>query len=339
LDSSATSALAAGQYRAASGQSFTGIHAKSTEIRSDESKYAKFVAKHAGINLAIVEPSTDDFVNTIDEVVYTQEEPFGGPSMFMGWHVFQEAKRNNCRVMLNGQGGDEVLLGYERYYPAMLKSLSSIRFAREAWMQAKNSKLGFLELLKYYAYFTNPSIRIKRLKSRSHILPIIRDSHSFEYVERSVESYKSIETLQKFEICTLQLPHLLRYEDRNSMRHSIETRLPFLDYRLVETAVSLPMNYKIRDGWSKYVLREAVTEVLPKEIVWRRDKLGFEAPEGVWLTAYEEKMKDEIRRSRILGEIADRGAIVNSFQSLSFKERWAYFNLAVWERIYGVTWD
>jgi len=339
LDSSAISALASAQYRTTSGQHFKGIHAKSIETHTDESGFAQLVAEHAKIDLSFVEPSTNDFISSIDEVVYTQEEPFGGPSMFMGWYVFREAKLRKCQVMLNGQGGDEVLLGYERYYPAMLKNLSSIQFAREAWMQAKNSKLSFVELLKYYVYFTNPRIRSERLKSRSHLLPKIRDAHSFEYVERSAESYRSIEDLQNFEICTLQLPHLLRYEDRNSMRHSIETRLPFLDYRLVEAGISFPVNYKIRSGWTKFVLREAVTDVLPNEVVWRRNKLGFEAPERIWLAAHEDAMKDEIGRSRILGEISDRRAIVNGFSSLSLKERWAYFNLAVWERIYGVAWS
>lgn len=105
LDSSATSAIAAQSYRSASGQHFSGIHAKSIERRSDESAFATMLAQHIGLDLRIVEPTIKDFTSTIDEVVYTQEEPFGSPSIFMGWHVFQEAKAKNCKVMLNGQGG------------------------------------------------------------------------------------------------------------------------------------------------------------------------------------------------------------------------------------------
>jgi asparagine synthase (glutamine-hydrolysing) len=339
LDSSATSALASGQYRAASGQRFTGIHAKSIESRTDESAWARRVADHADIDLAVVEPSTDDFIATVDEVVYTQEEPFGSPSMFMGWHVFREARARDCRVMLNGQGGDEVLLGYERYYAAILRTVSCTRFLREAWLQSRNSRLGFAELLQFYAYFTNADLRIRRLKGRSRLKAHIRDAHDFEYVRRSADSFRSVADLQKFEICTLQLPHLLRYEDRNSMRHSIETRLPFLDYRLVEAAVSLPWDYKVRGGWTKFVLREAVRDVLPDDVVWRRDKLGFEAPERVWLTAYAGRMKKEVAESRILDEIADKRRLLVDFDRLSLKERWAYFNLAAWERVYDVAWE
>jgi asparagine synthase (glutamine-hydrolysing) len=147
-----------------------------------------------------------------------------------------------------------------------------------------------------------------------------------------------VKALQRFEICTLQLPHLLRYEDRNSMRHSIETRLPFLDYRLVEAAVSLPADYKIRDGWTKYILRRVAQKLLPDDVAWRRNKLGFEAPERIWLGAHEAAMKQEIARSSILREIADHARLQRDFSQLSLKERWAYFSLAAWERVYGVSW-
>lgn len=338
LDSSATSAIAALTYRAATGERFTGIHAKSIEQRTDESRYANLVAKHLDLSLIVVEPSTQNFIESIDEVVYTQEEPFGSPSMFMGWHVFKEAKAQDCKVMLNGQGGDEVLLGYERYYAAFLRSVSALTFVRQLLLQSKNSRLSLGEVLQYYFYFTNASVRIGRLKARSRLKNHIKESHDFSTVRQSARSFRSVSDLQTFEICTLQLPHLLRYEDRNSMRHSIETRLPFLDYRLVEAAISLPAEYKIRDGWTKYLLRRAIDDILPSEIVWRKTKLGFEAPESVWLSAHENAMKREIENSLILDEIADKRKIVDEFGRLSLKERWAYFNLAAWERVYRVSW-
>jgi asparagine synthase (glutamine-hydrolysing) len=339
LDSSATSAIASREYRSASGERFTGVHAKSIERRTDESAFAFSVAKHLDLDLHLTEPSTRDFLETIDEVVYTQEEPFGSPSMFMGWHVFKEARAQNCKVMLNGQGGDEVLLGYERYYAAFLRSVPFRSFVRQLLLQSRNSRLSLPEVLQYYYYFTNAALRIRRLKARSKLKSHVKDSHDFESVRRSARSFRNVEDLQVFEISTLQLPHLLRYEDRNSMRHSIETRLPFLDYRLVETAVSLPVEYKIRDGWTKWILRKAVEDVLPKEIVWRTNKLGFEAPESIWLGAHENAMKREIEGSRILEEIADRKRLIQDFARLSLKERWAYFNLAAWERVYGICWD
>jgi len=338
LDSAAVSGLAARHYHAAAGQKFTGVHAKSVERRSDESAMARMVADHLDIHLTVVEPGTEDFVRTIDEVVYTQEEPFGGPSMFMGWHVFREAKAQHCKVMLNGQGGDEVLLGYERYFAAFLLSLSGRQFLREIWLQSRNSRLSLVGALQFYFYFTHPDLRIRRLKARSRLRPHVVATHDFDYVRRSAESFRDVTALQTFEISTLQLPHLLRYEDRNSMRHSIETRLPFLDFRVVEAAIAMPADYKIHAGWTKYVLRKAIEDVLPGSVVWRKNKLGFEAPEGTWLGAYEQEMKEEISRSQILAEIADVHRILEEYRNLSLKERWAYFNLAAWERVYNVCW-
>ncbi len=339
LDSSAISAIASGYYMNGSGRMLTGIHAKSIEALTDESAYARRVAEYAGIELAFVQPDTEDFIRTVDEVVYTQEEPFGSPSMFMGWHVFQAASKLNCKVMLNGQGGDEVFLGYERYYAAMLSNLSPWSFFKAASKQAANSKLNLAKVIQYYLYFTSPKIRIQRLKRRSLLRPSIVSSHSFEYVEKSADSFRDVGDLQKYEIETLQLSHLLRYEDRNSMRHSIETRLPFLDYRLVELGVSLPGAYKINDGWTKFVLRKAVSNILPSDVVWRKNKLGFEAPERTWLAAHENAMKAEIKGSHILDEISNKAILLKNFASLSLKDKWAYYNLAVWERIYGVSWE
>jgi asparagine synthase (glutamine-hydrolysing) len=339
LDSSATSAFAARLYGAASGTRFTGIHARSTEAASDESRYAVEVARHLNLDLHVVQPSTADFIATIDEVVATQEEPFGSPSMFMGWHVFQKAKALGCKVMLNGQGGDEVLLGYERYYAAFLKSLPLWRFLREFYLQSKRSRMQPVDLLLYLFYFTNADLRIRRLKAQSRLRAEIKNRHDFSHVRRSAESFRKLDELQILEIGTLQLPHLLRYEDRNSMRHSIETRLPFLDYRVVEAGISLRPQIKISDGWTKYVLRKAVDGILPPDVTWRTNKLGFEAPEKTWLTQHQEAMKREVAGSSILREICDRQRVLADFHRFSLKDKWAYFNLAAWERVHQVQWS
>jgi asparagine synthase (glutamine-hydrolysing) len=338
LDSSAISGIASQLYNFAEFERFTAIHAKSIDAERDESRHARAVADHFGMDLHVVAPGIADFVTTIDELVYTQEEPFGSPSMFMGWHVFRKAKELNCKVMLNGQGGDEALLGYERYFVAYLKSLSLLRFLREMRAQARNSRLRLSDVFMYYFYFTNATLRIQRLKHRSLIRQGIKDGHDFTTVRKSADSFKNLDDLQIFEIATLQLPHLLRYEDRNSMRHSIETRLPFLDYRLVEFCISIRPELKIRDGWTKYVLRKAMEDKLPESITWRKDKFGFEAPERTWFNAYLSEMKKEISGSRILAEITNHKRLIDSFSSLSFTERWKYFNLAAWERVYGVQW-
>ena len=131
------------------------------------------------------------------------------------------------------------------------------------------------------------------------------------------------------------MPHLLRYEDRNSMRHSIETRLPFIDYRVLETALSINSNYKITNGWTKYILRKVVDKILPKSIVWRKNKIGFEAPTKVWLSSIEYEMQKIIKKSKIVEIITNN----LEFKKLDEKQKWKIFNIAKWEQIYNVKID
>jgi asparagine synthase (glutamine-hydrolysing) len=337
IDSSATSGVASRMYHALANERFLAVHARSVDSERDESAYARLAAEHFGIELHIVEPTTADFLTNIDELIDTQEEPFGSPSMFMGWHVFRKAKSLGCKVMLNGQGGDEVLLGYERYFAAFLRSVSVARFVREALSQAKHSRLSVRDVLLYNFYFTNPALRINRLKARSFLLPEVRNAFDFETIRRSTRSFRNLDDLQIFEISTVPLPQLLRYEDRNSMRHSVETRLPFLDYRLVEFCISIPVKHKIHEGWTKYVLRKSMHDVLPDKIAWRRDKIGFEAPERTWIGNALDRMKTEIAGSSILAEIAQKKRLLEKFETLPLRRKWAYFMVAAWERRLGVS--
>jgi asparagine synthase (glutamine-hydrolysing) len=336
IDSAAVCAAAAAAKAPNNGEKLLAIHGRSSETRSDESRYAQLCADRFGIGLSVVTPSIDDFRGTIDELAYTQEEPFGGPSMFMGWHVCRQARQEGRRVMLSGQGADETLLGYERYYAAMLRTRPLSSMPGELRLQSRHSSLPMSSLLKYFFYFGNLGVRKRRLESRSFLRADIKREHDWRFLALSTDSFNDIEKLQRLEIETLQLPRLLRYDDRNSMRHAIETRVPFLDHRLVELAFSLPSDYKIRDGWTKYVLRSGFSDVLPKEVAWREEKIGYEAPEWTWLSAQEPEMIREIRASRILGELVDTPRLTQNYCSLSLKERWAYYSVAVWERVYGV---
>jgi len=141
------------------------------------------------------------------------------------------------------------------------------------------------------------------------------------------------------EVETVQLPHLLRYEDRNSMRHGIETRLPFLDYRLVEAGLSMSTRFKVQDGWTKHVLRRAIADILPESIVWRRDKIGFEAPMDTWFREGGERILSDVADSRIVAEICDRRKLLDDWSRLDSVQKWRHFCMAAWERVFGVDWS
>ncbi|DAB39837.1 MAG TPA: asparagine synthase (glutamine-hydrolyzing) [Sulfurovum sp. UBA12169] len=334
LDSSAIAAIASDIYRSKATDKFIAIHAQSSEKTSDESFFAQEVSSSSDLDLNIIEPSGEDFSNRIDDVIYTQEEPFGGPSIFMQYFVMKKAKEIGCTVLLDGQGGDETLVGYERYYPAYLMSLGFTGFVKGFFNASKNSKLSLKQLLAYFVYFTSSKIRIKRLKTKNNFVKKeYLELTSFDVLEKNAKSYLNLFALQHEEIFYTQMPHLLRYEDRNSMRHSIETRLPFIDYRVVETALSINNQYKIRNGWTKYILRKTVENILPKNVVWRKNKMGFEAPAKSWLKTIENQMKTAIEESNIIKMIAVKKV---EFDKLDIEQKWKLFNIAKWEQIYNV---
>lgn len=335
LDSSSIAALASKIYKKDSNEKFMAIHAKSSEINSDESIFAKEVANNSNLDLNIIEPTKDEFINSINDVIYTQEEPFGGPSIFMQYFVMKKSKEIECTVLLDGQGGDETLVGYERYYPSYLMSLGLFDLIKGFFNSSKNSKLSKKQLFAYFVYFTKYKVRIKRLKIKnSFIKNKYFDLVSFDILEKNSKNYLDLFELQHQEIFYTQMPHLLRYEDRNSMRHSIETRLPFIDYTLVETALSIPNKYKIKDGWTKYILRKTIDKLLPNNIVWRKNKFGFEAPTKSWLESIDNEIIRSVNESKIINKISDS---IN-FNKLDLNQKWKLFNISKWEEIYSVSW-
>jgi asparagine synthase (glutamine-hydrolysing) len=340
LDSSSIASIASGLYQSVSAGKFTSITAKSSEAETDESSYAELVSNHSGIDWKVVCPDSADFINSLNKIVNIQEEPFGSPSVFMQFKVFEKAKEAGCIVMLDGQGGDETLLGYERYYPAIMIAEGLLKMIMGFRAKSVNSGLSGKELLQYLLYFTIPSIRIQHLKKR---FSIVNNEYfaliNSEFIRESAKSYRNIFELQKLEITQLQLPHLLKYEDRNSMANSVESRLPFIDYRLLEVALSLNSEFKIKDGWTKYILRKSVLEYLPHEIVWRKNKIGFNAPEKTWMTSIASLIKNQVSRSEILEKVINKKNLFAKYDTLDHRTLWRLFNIAKWEEVFNVSID
>ena len=334
IDSSTISSFASTIYQN-SNEKFMAIHAKSSEYKTDESEFAKIVSKIANINLNFVEPSYSDFKSNIQSIIKIQQEPFGSLSIIMQYFVFKKAKELGCIVMLDGQGGDETLLGYERYYPAIVKSKKGIAKLKALLQSSKNSRLSLLDTIKYQYYFSNYKLRLKRLKFKNAFYKSeILNEYESEELRIISESYNDISILQKNEIESSQLPHLLKYEDRNSMANSIESRLPFLDYKLVELSLNTNNSLKIKDGWTKFILRKAAETILPKEIVWRKAKLGFNAPEKTWTKEFENEMIKEIQQSEILNNFIDFKKLY--FKNLDLRTKWRLYNFSVWEKEFKV---
>lgn len=334
LDSSYISSYAASLHNPNNNNLFRAITASSQQTDNDESPYAKIVADYSNLDWHVASPDTNDYLNVLDRVVKIQEEPFGGPSIVMQYYVLKMAKDVNCIVMLDGQGGDETLLGYERYYASYFNALGIVQKVKFLLSASKNSKLKVSELLKYVLYFNNYWIR--RLSLRNKCLYLKKELANLfnnTLLRKIIGKSKSIYDLQIFEIQSHQLRTLLMYEDKNSMAHSIETRLPFLDYRVVEAAVSMNCDYKINGGWTKYVLRKsgADNRILPAEIAWRKNKIGFEAPSKLWLSKKEENIR-LFEASPFLNTIIDFSKI-KLWDDATY---WKILSVYKWQKIFNV---
>ena len=134
-----------------------------------------------------------------------------------------------------------------------------------------------------------------------------------------------------------QLPHLLKYADRMSMKHSVESRLPFLDFNVVEAALALNINKKIKSGWTKYPLRKLIEKKINYEIAWRKHKIGFEAPSKIWLKneKFIKKISQNIENSSLIKNIINKKEISNMdnfINSLNENQLWKIYNLSHWEK-------
>lgn len=272
----------------------------------DESTYIGQVVKQFSIDNYQVTPTADDFIKDFETLAYYQEEPFQSASIYAQYKVYELAKQHDVTVILDGQGADEVLAGYTKYYHWYWQELT----ARGKWKQAK-AEINAAEQngqhikwgLKNYIAAYMPQLAANRLQKKSTRQQWHHPALSHAFVEANADSksiYKpAVSTLNDilyFNTMEFGLEELLRYADRNAMAHSREVRLPFLQHELVQFIFSLPSSFKIRSGFTKHILRETMQQQLPASIVWRKDKVGYEPPQQQWLQ--QERVEDYIYESR-----------------------------------------
>ena len=339
VDSSSVATLAAPLYSAQAGRPFCAITAVSEEEATNEARYAEQVARHSAMSWLTVRPTYGDFVETLPAVVRAQEEPFGSTSLTMQYCVMRTARAHGIPVLLDGQGGDETLLGYNKYYAAAILTALRRRGVRAALRSVRdarrnNAGMGLRATAKYLIGSTLAPLRWQYYLRRHDYL---RSSPAMpSWIRDYAKAARDEFTVQAMEIGATNLPVLLRYEDKNSMAHAVETRLPFLDYRVLEMALSLPIDYKIHEGWTKWVLRAGMAGRMPDEIVWRRNKLGFESPERLWLAQHRAPMRAAVLASPQLGEICVPRKLEARFDALDARARWRLYSVALWEREFAV---
>lgn len=220
-------------------------------------------------------------------LVRVQGEPFASLSIYAQYKVMQCARRHGMTVMLDGQSGDEVFIGYQR---VAIRVIEDLRYGRvgsalHEWRQLScNAATPMAQAMLHNVYFRSP--RLVRLYKRRLLKPLMDHDWVRQVRPQATEQYsrcRGIRSLQLAELTHHALPTLLRYEDRNSMAFGLELRVPMLSVGLIDLSLSLPWRWKVRNGWTKYVLRDAMRERLPEEVLWHRHKLGFEVSQKPWV--------------------------------------------------------
>jgi len=256
--------------------------------KEDESTFIDKVVEDTGVDAHKVSPTSDDLLKDLNDLIWTQEEPFGTLSIYGQYKVMELANKAGVKVLLDGQGSDEIFAGYFIYYKYYLfESLLGLRL-NEVKKTSGAMKNRINDLLLFPAMTILSRLGLSQgflknlwLGNMKHL----KGFEGFELTNPLLDRGFDLNRALYSDLTRYSIPQLLRYEDKNSMRWAIESRVPFLDYRLVELAMSLPSGYKIRDATTKYILRRALKGLISDRILERKDKIGFATPEGDWLMA------------------------------------------------------
>lgn len=261
----------------------------------NEEKWVDIVNEYVGAKSYKIQIHKSDILKDLDNLIKIQGEPFGGPSIYAQYRVFKKISESGVVVNLDGQGADELLAGYFGYPHARFESLIAqkdiIKILRlfkglgktfnqyptrallQAFLKSFSDNLISKRAVQFGKRYLNPRFSSQFIEQR-----LTRNN---SYNDRELSSCLRDSLTGK-----RGLTHLLRYEDRNSMSHSIESRVPFLTIDMAEFILSLPENYLLSDdGVTKYIFREAMRGIVPNEILDRKDKIGFETPDNQWLLA------------------------------------------------------
>jgi len=300
----------------------------------DESEYVRTVCDATRAEYNPVCPTAAELWQDLRDLVRCQEEPFASTSVYAQYRVMRRAKERGITVLLDGQGSDELLCGYVPLYLHYLITLVRHREYGRAMSEAILS-LDLLSPLVRPQIHNYAKMLLARLWST-----ITRGRLHNSSAQAGADSKGDLPFALEALTTGHGLPALLRYEDKNSMWHSIEARVPFLDRPFFEYVAGLPLDRKLRDGWTKYVFRLAMSGILPDKIRLRRSKIGFETPEKKWMEVELRELlqvffsKPSLFASRFCNVDAIR-RILKEGHGLAAEQAslvWRVLNLELWYR-------
>ena len=335
LDSSAIVCLAnqqlrqSGRWRRAWQNTFSAVF---DEPELDERRYIRSVVEATGCKPHFITPAGESLREDLETWLWHQDEPVANTNPYAHFCVARLARANGIKVLLDGQGADEQLAGYRKFIPLYLRQLwKAGQPARAAWEALRFfSSPDLLRTIRWTDgrryLFGNPA-EIARLWPAEN-----RPARPAALGLGGSMAERIAADLTQF-----SLPLLLRYEDRNTMAFGVEARVPFVDYKLVEWIANVPVDLRLRGGWTKWILRQALADVLPVEVQRRKSKLGFSTPESAWLSgSLSSWLRETLNEQRWLGEIVERRAVRQTLIQFERGERTKpllklLFRLAIYE--------
>jgi asparagine synthase (glutamine-hydrolysing) len=292
--------------------------ARFKNFERDEGRFMQMVIDKANVEPHFVFPTAESAMKNFAAIVRHQEEPFGSASIVAQFEVMKLSSDNQIRVLLDGQGADEILAGYPNYletYFSQLYRMNPGRYREEKAARLNlYGELPFLNDFRFkwrslhlpsYKYFA--AVRKKMASfSSDYFLGIHPDLvATFHDAPNPIAQHGTLKEHLYWSLMAHGLDELLRFADRNAMANSVEVRLPFLFHSLVEFAFTLPDEMLLKNGWTKYLLRKSMENILPSGIAWRKDKVGYEPPEAEWLKTkyfqeYFQESVAELKKEKII---------------------------------------
>ncbi|NES18713.1 MAG: asparagine synthase (glutamine-hydrolyzing) [Symploca sp. SIO3E6] len=259
------------------------LSAVSRDARYDESPFIDIISKHLGCptHKVVLDFQPEQAFDYLEQVCWFNDEPVGSFANVAHYLLMKQAQSLGITVILSGQGADELLCGYKKYLGFYIQSLvrchqylKAVEVLWSFWRQGTIlSQFSWGEAKRYLPlYLQGAELDIRGSNLKEFAPPRV-----------GLGSEMTVQQRQYLDIQRFSVPSLLHYEDRMSMAYSREIRVPFLDYRLLESLIPIPIDMKMNKGWTKYIFRKSMEPYLPTQITWRKDKQGFVNPQGEWL--------------------------------------------------------